>query len=225
MDARNAVIRAYRKARIVASHRFSEIVVPSSPHLDEEGLRYFESRISTVSRYLEYGSGGSTVLAHKHVDCLVSVDSDRRFLRAVEKALRTSPAQCETILMPVNIGLTEGWGRPVFTKPTARRIRRWRAYPKAPWVFYNDRKVEPDLIFIDGRFRLACALESLLNQSDRSTYPILVDDYLGRPYYAVLEQFGDLVEMKGRIAVFRKKSEMDRERCQAALEASYSDFR
>jgi hypothetical protein len=216
---------AYRKARFVAAHRSSKIVVPSSPHLDEETLTYFEARIATVSRYLEYGSGGSTVLAHKYVDSLVSVESDRHYLKAVKKVLEASPSQAETHLIPVNIGLTEQWGKPVFKKPTARRVRRWRAYPKAPWTFYEDRKVEPDLILVDGRFRVACVLESLLNQSENSLNSILLDDYSDRPYFSVVNEFADLIDLKGRMGVFQKKPQMDRERCQLALDGFYSDFR
>ena len=216
---------AYRKLRLAAAHRFSRIEVPNSPHFDDESGAFFEARISEVSRYLEYGSGGSTVLAHKYVKCLVSVESDRRFLRAVQRMLDANPSQAEAILIPVNIGLTEAWGRPAFTKPTPRRLRRWQAYPRAPWVYYKYRKQEPDLILVDGRFRVACVLESLLNQGENRSCQILLDDYLGRSHYSVVEEFADLLEMKGRMAVLRAKPGLDRGNCQRVLEHYYSDFR
>ena len=164
-------------------------------------------------------------MAHKFVECLVTVESDTGFARAVRRTLEAEPSQAKVVVFPVNIGITEGWGRPMFKRPTTRRVRRWRAYPKAPWEFLKARDIQPDLVFIDGRFRLACALETLLNQAANSPCLILIDDYEGRPFYAAVEQFADLVEMQGRLGVFQKKSGMDREACQRVLETAYADFR
>jgi hypothetical protein len=221
----SAVVKTYRWANFKVKNAVTKTVVPSAPHLDAASLEYFEATIPSISCYLEYGSGGSTFVAHKFVKCLVSVESDKGFARAVERTLEAAPSQAEVVVIPVNIGLTEGWGRPVFKTPTPRRVRRWRAYPKAPWEFFRGRDIHPDLVFIDGRFRVACALETLLNQSAESSCLILIDDYEGRPYYAVVEQFADLVEMQGRMGVFRRKGELDREACQRALESAYGDFR
>lgn len=215
----------YRKTRYVAGHRSSKISVSPTPHLDDESLSYFKDKIATVSCYLEYGSGGSTLLAHRHVETLVSVESDRHFLAAVRKALEASPGRAQTVLIPVNIGLTEAWGKPVFTNTTSRRVQRWKAYPRAPWTFFKDRQVEPDLILVDGRFRVACVLESLLNQNDNSDCAILLDDYPDRPHYSVVEEFADLLEMRGRMAVLRRKPSFEHRHCQQTLNAFYSDFR
>ena len=42
-------------------------------------------------------------------------------------------------------------------------------------VIYNQT---PDLIFIDGRFRVACALYSIIMMRDYPKTKILIDDYL-----------------------------------------------
>ncbi len=229
MDAgiwlRTRLVHAYRTTRLVVSHRVRKVEVLCSPYFDAPAARLFERLVASARNYLEYGSGGSTVLAHRHVACLVSVDSDRHFLRTVRRTLRQQPAGADTILIPVNIGFTEEWGRPVFTKATARRIRRWVEYTKAPWHFFRRRRIEPDLILVDGRFRVACVLQSLLQLSEGSRCDILLDDYSSRAQYAAVEEMADLLEMQGGMARLRVKPGMDRDRCEALLPEFYTDYR
>jgi hypothetical protein len=92
------------------------------------------------------------------------------------------------------------------------RIRRWEGYPQAPWSYYERMGLEPDLILVDGRFRVACSLESLLRLSSPRDCRILCEDCVGRPYYQVVEQFADLTLM-GRMAVLKAKRPLDRDEC------------
>ena len=130
--------------------------------------------------FLEYGSGGSTVLAFQLGKPLISIDSD----------------------IPVDIGLTGRWGTPFFKWPTRSRLRKWRNYPNAPWQIMESEV--PDLIMIDGRFRVCCALTTIKKMSHEN-YMMLIDDYAARPNYHVVERFAELEKMVGRMAVFRKK--------------------
>src|SRR5665213_1804730 len=184
-------IHAYRTAKIVIGNRVRHFDVPSEPHFDAEGSAYFREQLNSTHNYLEYGSGGSTIIAHKLVNNLVSVDSDGHFLADVRRKLANDGSGAVTKLIHANIGLTQMWGMPVFTKPTRRRVRRWEGYPRAPWRYFRALGQEPDLILIDGRFRVACVLESLLSLSPCSQCQILCDDYVGRPQYHVVEQFAD----------------------------------
>src|SRR5215217_639182 len=220
----NRIVQAYRTTKIAVSKRVSPIEVPDQPHFDTPGTEFFNEIIPQATNYLEYGSGGSTLLAHQYVKTLVSVETDRRFLKAVARKLSRQKMGAETTLIHVNIGLTEHWGQPVFTKPTARRLRRWQKYAQAPWRYFRSRGIEPNIVLVDGRFRAACALESLLALSDASACRILIDDYVTRPEYRAVEEVADLV-MKGRMAVFEQRRDMDRDRCKALLEHFYADFR
>jgi len=221
----NKIVRAYRTTKVIVSQRVARIEVPDEPHFDAESTEYFKALMTQTRSYLEYGSGGSTLLAHQHVKNLVSVESDRRFLNAVKRKLSRQKLGADTVLIHVNIGLTEQWGKPVFTKPTARRLNRWRKYAQAPWSYFHRHAIEPDVILIDGRFRAACALESLLALSDESASKILIDDYITRQEYRAVEEVADLTDMKGRMAVFKKRPGMDRDRCKELLERFYTDFR
>jgi hypothetical protein len=202
-------VDAYRTAKIVIGNRVRHFDVPAEPHFDEPSTAYFREQLARARNYLEYGSGGSTILANQVVTNLVSVDSDANFLGDVQRKLEQQDHRAMAKLIHVNIGLTEHWGMPVFTKPTRRRLRRWEEYAKAPWRYYRTIGQQPDLILVDGRFRVACVLESLLSLSPLSGTQILLDDYVGRPYYDMVEQFAN-IELAGRMAVLRPRRLLDR---------------
>lgn len=190
-------------------------VINPEPTFDSEGLAFFASAIRNSRIYLEYGSGGSTILASKFASKIVSVETDAVFAKAVRKALPETAINV-SILTP-DIGFTRELGFPVFDRPSPSRIAKWKRLPQAPW---NRCFEPPDLILIDGRMRVACALESLLQVGAATR--ILLDDYVGRDYGAV-EQFANLVAMHGRIAEFRKRDNFDEQACQARLDLAYSD--
>ena len=217
-------IDAYRTAKVVIGNRVRRFDVPMEPHFDEYSTQYFRDQLSKARNYLEYGSGGSTILANQMVTNLVSVDSDASFLADVRRKLSETDRRAMAKLIHVNIGLTVDWGMPVFTKPTARRVRRWEEYAKAPWRYFRTIGQQPDLILVDGRFRVACVLESLLCLSPLSETKILLDDYIDRPEYSVIEQFAD-VEMVGRMAVVRPRKLADRISVRRLFKQYCGDFR
>ncbi len=221
---------ACRTFRTVLLCRTRRLVISSEPYFDEAGSAYFRERLAQTRNYLEYGSGGSTVLASKMVRILVSVDSDAHFLGAVRAKLAANaaregqPRSPVTMLMHVNIGPTVEWGMPALTRPTARRIRRWEAYATAPWNYFRTIGQQPNLILVDGRFRVACVLESLLNLSSQNDAEILVDDYSSRAYYHVAERFAD-VRLVGRVAILRPKQLWDRDEARRVLQQYRGDYR
>jgi hypothetical protein len=77
-------------------------------------------------------------------------------------------------------------------------------------------------ILVDGRMRVACALESLLHVT-RDTR-MIVDDYVGREY-EVIEDFADLVATHGIMAEFRKKKDFDPALCHERLQRYYAVLR
>ena len=65
-------IDAYRTAKVVIGNRMRKFDVPTEPHFDDASARYFRDQLARARNYLEYGSGGSTVLANQLVTNLVS---------------------------------------------------------------------------------------------------------------------------------------------------------
>jgi hypothetical protein len=200
---------AYRTAKVVIGNRMRKVEIAAEPPFDAESARYFRDQLAGARNYLEYGSGASTVLANQLVTNLVSVDSDASLLADVRRTLCQNDRRAMAKLIHVNIGMTVDWGFPVFQKPTRRRVRRWEEYAKAPWRYFRTIGQQPDLVLVDGRFRVACVLESLLSLSPMSESKILVDDYVDRPEYAVVEEYAD-VEIVGRMAVLHPRRLVDR---------------
>jgi hypothetical protein len=201
--------------------------VPSAPHFDSESTDYFTARLRAATSYLEFGSGGSTVLAAREGKRFVTVDSDTYFLKAVRDKIRTVVGDvglAQGRFIPVDIGCTQGWGVPIFRPPTSERLKRWKRYFLAPWEECGD-SFAPELILIDGRFRVACALATIQALRDHRNWEICVDDYLGRAYYREIELFARLDRMVGRMAVFKPLKESKPEALQEALERYSRDWR
>jgi hypothetical protein len=202
---------------------FGEPRIGDQPHLAPAALAKWREFISDSQVYLEYGSGGSTIEAVQHVDTVVSVETDRRFLDAVVEKARSVGAFHPT---HVDIGWTAKWGSPLVTWRSAARTKRWREYPRAPWAMLDHLGVQPDFIFVDGRFRVACVLESFLRLPVRSDCNFMMDDFKGRGgMYGPVLDFAEAVDVHDQAISFRKSREFDQEECRVALKRHFSDHR
>lgn len=150
-------------------------------------LLYAES-----SAILEYGSGGSTVLAAKLGKPVISVESDRVFADRLSGILAgLSPT---ARVHHVDVGPTGDWGVPL----RARSHGAFHRYALSVW----DRSdmLDPDLVLIDGRFRAACLVAVMLRSAKPVT--VLFDDYPPRRYYHRVERLAQKEQVVGRIARF-----------------------
>lgn len=201
---------------------FSRMRVPDRPWFDSEGTRLFEQSLQRSRLYMEYGSGGSTVLAAHLGKDFVSVESDLTFSKAVTDRIEIEDRPGHVVA--VNIGTTGAWGAPLFTRPSKNRLLSWRQYVIAPWLRLP-AGTTPDLVLIDGRFRIACALHSLMQLRGREDVTILFDDYGDRRNYHVLERFARLEQMAGRMAVFHPRNDIATEDLGVALDRFMIDWR
>ena len=71
-------------------------------------------------------------------------------------------------------------------------------------TYFNENKIVPDLILIDGRYRVLCALH-LYNffKEKEVSFTIIIDDYTLRPDYFILENFFEIKKI-GRFGVLEK---------------------
>jgi hypothetical protein len=175
---------------------------PGAPYFDELSTERFEQRLASARSYLEFGSGGSTVLADKHGIPAVSVESDRYYAAVVHSLL--SP-QTKVTLLNVAIGITRQWGHPIFRSPTKARLARWRKYSSAPFSTIAAAEVFPDFVLVDGRFRRACVLETTREALLAGvSVTIMFDDYYlaDRGHYHSVESWLGRPERVGRAAFF-----------------------
>lgn len=160
------------------------------PWMDPEGAARFEAEIARASRYLEFGSGGTTVVADRLGVPTVSVETDRFYARAVAGKLRSGAVR----QLAVPMGLTGEWGYPVFE--SRRKARRYVTAPFGDEPF-------PDFILVDGRYRVACALESARRAKARGARAtLMIDDYAWRSSYHCVEDHLGTPEIAGRTALF-----------------------
>lgn len=144
---------------------------------------------------LEYGSGGSTHLAMQlKVPHVFSVESDLKWAQELDKALKAEFPSQHCVVHHVDIGKTVKWGRPANNSG----FTRYHRYPTDVW----DREdfVYPDVVLIDGRFRVACFLTVMLRAKNPVT--VLFDDYIDREEYHWIEDHVSPVDLVGRMARF-----------------------
>lgn len=175
-----------------------------APHIDRPVLTMPEPEAAALRTayeaaqvILEYGSGGSTVLAAemagKHV---TSVESDRKWARMMTAWFDANPpatgSRAEVIWC--NIGKTRDWGHPVDDSAW----RRFANYPLAVWQRAGFR--HPDVVLVDGRFRIGCALATAFSITRPVT--LLFDDYTKRKWFHRVEEFLGSPHIIGRLAAF-----------------------
>lgn len=162
------------------------------PEEEADLLRHHYQKASVI---LEYGSGGSTVLAAEMSAKLVfSVESDRKWAMRLQRYLDAVPSFSPVFVQHVDIGPTGPWGRPLGPDSWPR----FHLYPMSIWAESFFR--HPDVILIDGRFRTAC-LATVAALCERPV-TVLFDDYTTRPSYHIVEQLVKPCATVGRMAVF-----------------------
>lgn len=193
-------VRPVQVARFFYHQRVKGFAVPDDPWFDAGATDAFNDHLSRSRLYVEFGTGGSTLLAGRLGKRTVSVESDPWFARAVRARL-TPGAPVRVI--HADIGLTLDWGVPAFRRLTPARRRRWLGYVTAPYAAPELAAAFPDFVLVDGRFRRACALEAA-RRARLGGHPltIMVDDYAERAPFRQIEPYLGAPTMAGRAALF-----------------------
>ena len=181
-------------------------VQPLAPHMTDEELGLLRAVGGHRRFVVEFGCGGSTAeWLRQGVERVVSIESDAAWVTE----LRDHPDLADALaaerltLVHANVGPTGDWGAPT------GQMSRWPGYWSGAWrlpaVAGSSQPV--DLVFVDGRFRVACALNAALHVG--AGVPVLVHDFWNRPHYhAVLEHL-DVVARAGSLAVLQRRADLD----------------
>ncbi|WP_074255735.1 hypothetical protein [Vannielia litorea] len=156
-------------------------------HLNEAYLK--------AQTILEYGSGISTEFAATLPGKTVfSIESDSAWCEALRHRLPAPADGTHVHLRHVDIGPTGEWGRPTGTKHWSE----FHTYPLSIWQEPGFQ--QPDLVLIDGRFRVACFAATCIFAE--KPIKLLFDDYYPRPRYHCVEEMFHPVQRIGRMAEF-----------------------
>ncbi len=194
------VFRAYRASKRVVDgiSRKPDTLLDGRLFDGDDGL--FKRAVVDCRVYAEYGCGKSTIWMARNTQAeILSIDTSAEWVDKV-RAL-TADARSLPGLAMIDLGDIGDWGWPL----TYARREYFARYAHFPWL---NAEVRPDVVLIDGRFRVACFLASLLHA--RAGTQILFDDYVGRPQYHVVEEFCRPTERCGRQALFIVPSDFDR---------------
>ena len=143
---------------------------------------------------VEYGSGGSTLLAAGLGRYCVSVESSAEWAGRLEQGLKTAFPRAPVTMHPVDMGPTRWWGYP-------KDPSRWpdfHRYPLSVWSEVDAGRI--DTVLIDGRMRKACFAATLLHITRPTT--IYFDDYRHRQEYHEVEEILPRSALVRRMAVF-----------------------
>jgi hypothetical protein len=188
----------------------SKTTAPLKPRMTERELELFRSFVRHARNYVEFGAGGSTCVAAPLVSkSIISVDSSEEWLQKVAEICAAEPAWIQPTLLFVDIGPLGAWGAPADS--SARD--RWPSYHEKVWDIPG--APEADLYMVDGRFRIACFMQSLLHA--RAGSLITMHDFTLRPDYAVVAEVADQIASVDTLAVFRKRHDQDDARVQEIL--------
>lgn len=179
--------------------------------------RLIDKIIAKSQHYLEFGMGGSTFFVLQRSSAHVyAVDSSEEWIALMRrfKFIRNKEKQGRVDLNYVSIGPTGRWGRPqgmefrdLFPNYTAEIFKR----------------IDPkliDTVLVDGRFRVACALKSLLHCGSNENFTVLIHDFERPRYHSVLEFF-DIAEQADRLAALKVKKDVDLK----AVQAMYDEYK
>ena len=152
------------------------------------------------TRYLEFGSGESTLYAASLPNILRidSVESSAGFVdeNLRDKEIITQAAASGKLRFHiVDIGKTVAWGHP----ENDEKKHLWPNYCLSVFT----RKSEHDLALIDGRFRVACALSSFL--STPKGCRVMIHDFRCRPQYHIVLRYFEVLDEADTLVLLAKK--------------------
>lgn len=178
------------------------VYLPACMAKGEQAL--LREHLAQASVALEFGIGGSTGIAAEYpLDQLIGIDSHPDWIAQCHRDPRIAAlaAKGKVALHHIDIGPVKEWGIPA----NAAHAAKWRHYSLAIWPKLGGHI--PDFVFVDGRFRLSCALQSLLRLP--SLKALGFHDFWDRPHYHPILDFTDVVAREGQLAILAPKPDID----------------
>ena len=150
------------------------------PYLAKNDKIMFYKYLNNTKVYFEYGSGGSTYQAciRNNILKIYSVESDKDWHNKLKTHLIKN-TKIQYIYNEMNTK-PNNWGRPGPNSTKEQQIK----YSDQLKLINKVEQQKVDLVFIDGRFRVACCLKCFDIINDNCL--IIFDDFLNRKYYHIV---------------------------------------
>ena len=170
------------------------------PHLSKNDKKLFYKYLDNTNVYFEYGSGGSTYQAsiRENIRTIYSVESDSVWYEKLNKTI-TNP-NLNYIYNEMDVH-PNNWGHPGKNATNIQKIN----YSNRIIKLSKEEQDSIDLVFIDGRFRVACCLKCY--DIIKDTCLIAFNDFLNRAQYHIVLEYFDIIEgtCDNRMVILKKK--------------------
>ena len=190
--------------------RANETTMAVSIRMTAKEVALFQRYLYKSSDYFEFGCGGSTIVACKTGPpalTVTSVDSNQEWVDIVlsnpNVAVKTTGKLLQ--MSVVDIGPVGSWGFP--TQSAADSKGAWYMYSQA--ISMTGKSY--DLVLVDGRFRVACLLNSFISNPKAS---VLIHDFFDPGHhhaYAALLTVSDVVDRADTLVALRPKAGVRKE--------------
>jgi glycosyltransferase involved in cell wall biosynthesis len=183
-----------------------------TPHLFGEELLLMRRAFEMAGpNYLEFGTGGSTLLAVRRGGTVVSVESDPQWAAGVRARDEIAEAISEgrATILHADIGPVGDFGHP----HGRDHLDRWISYLYLPWREWVRRGATPDLVYVDGRFRVACCMSVIValaqKLKSREMPLVLMHDISEvRPFYNPVFSYYETLEAVGSLHLMRVRADV-----------------
>ena len=180
---------------------------------------FFVKSLKKSKYYLEYGSGNSTFLSKKYKKKFLSIETDKSFYRFLKRK------KIKEVIYS-DIGPTKYYSIPIL--PTILLKKNIINYANLINFFKKKFKQNPDLILIDGRFRVYVALKILIfciNNIINKNIIIIIDDFKYRKNYHIIKKITK-IKLVGRMGVMKinKKTKLNQKKIKKNLKKYMLSF-
>ena len=174
-------------------------------------INFLIEKLKVSHNYLEFGAGYSTMLARSFTDLKVfSIETDVDYCLFIKSKLAEKGEFKNVTVIHADIGPTRDWGWPELHADATK----FPNYLWTPITFAKAKHFKPDLILVDGRFRVATFLTCLV---EFPGVEIIFDDYVDRKHYHAVEEILRPVKRVGRIALFKAPKRLSRRKILRSL--------
>jgi hypothetical protein len=138
---------------------------------------YFLNKLKNINYYFEIGSGASTLLALKENKKFLSIESSKPFYNFIKNKIGEN-------IYYSDLGPTKYYSYPIL--PCFLIKKKIQNYANTILIYYYRFSKFPELILIDGRFRVYCVLnilEIMKNYNSKKKSIIIIDDFKSRTAY------------------------------------------
>lgn len=186
-------------------------------------IKMFSKYILDANNYLEFGCGGSTFLLSylSQASKIISVENDKNWANRIQENILLSKAiQAKRLeIFFVDLGKIKQAAYPI----EESKKELFPTYSYNVFEKIERENINIDTIFVDGRFRVACATRALIyfaqHQNERQI--LIIHDFFNREWYHKILDFVEIIDRVDTLAIFKPKPNNDH----VKLQALYDEFK